>query len=111
MLDGGPIAMTYATTFGCAIGLPEEASEDLLPHVPGFPKVTMAVVDTGDPSTVVGYGQVGRVRLTVLHNEPFLPNVLEYDQAVRYETGPEWPCDGIANVQPLKASRAIPEGL
>jgi hypothetical protein len=73
--------------------------------------VTMAVVDKQDPARTVEYGEVGQVRLTVLHEDLFLPNILERDQAVRYATSADWPCDGVANVQPLQVSRAAPEGL
>ncbi|MEX2974733.1 arylcarboxylate reductase [Streptomyces sp. C184] len=110
-LDGGPIGTAYGNTFGCAMGLPAEEDGDVLPYVPHYPQVTMAVVDKNDPTRTVGYGDVGQVRLTVLHEDLFLPNILERDQAARYRTSADWPCDGVANVQPLQVSLAAPEGI
>ncbi|AXI80293.1 arylcarboxylate reductase [Peterkaempfera bronchialis] len=110
-LGGGVIGATYGNTFGNANGLPSPDGGSTLPYVPNYPHTTMAVVDKTDPTRVVEYGEEGRVRLMVLHEDLFLPNVLERDQALRYETPAEWPCDGVANVQPLKISTASPEGL
>ncbi|MFB6441539.1 arylcarboxylate reductase [Streptomyces sp. NPDC056411] len=110
-LDGGLVGTSYAHTVGCAMGLAPERGGDLLPYVPPYPQVTMAVVDRNRPERTVAYGEVGQVRLTVLHEDLFLPHLLERDQAVRYRTSADWPCDGVANVQPLQVSRAAPEGL
>lgn len=110
-LEGGVIGMTYGNTFGCAMGLPVERDGAILPYLPNYPQVTMAVVDKENPRRTVGYGEIGRVRLTVLHDDLFLPNILERDQAARYQTGDAWPCDGVANVRPLQISSAAPEGL
>jgi hypothetical protein len=49
--------------------------------------------------------------LTVLHDDLFLPNILERDQGERYDPGGRWPCDGVANVRPFQVTRATPEGL
>jgi hypothetical protein len=110
-LRDGPVGVSYGNTFGNAAGLPAEDDGELLPYLPNYPQVTMAVVDKADGATVVGYGEVGRVRLTVLHDDLFLPNVLERDQALRFDTGPAFPCDGVANVRPLQVTSAAPEGL
>ncbi|HEV2371303.1 MAG TPA: hypothetical protein VGS19_03960 [Streptosporangiaceae bacterium] len=110
-LSTGLVGVSYGNTFGNAAGLPAEQDGDLLPYLPNYPHVTMAVVDKADWSATVGYGEVGQVRLTVLHEDLFLPNVCERDQAVRYDTGLQWPCDGVANVRPLQITTAAPEGL
>jgi phenylacetate-coenzyme A ligase PaaK-like adenylate-forming protein len=110
-LGDGVIGTTYGNTFGCAIGLPAERGGDVLPYLPGYPQVTIAVVDPEDSRRIVGYGQTGRVRLTVLHEDLFLPNILERDQAIRYDPGEAWPCDGVANVSPLRIAPGGPEGL
>lgn len=110
-LDGGLVGTAYGSTLGSAVGLPPEDNGELLPYVPCYPQVTMTVVEPDDWARTVGYGEVGQVRLTVLHEDLFLPNVLERDQAVRYRTSAEWPCDGLANVQPLQVSRLVPQGL
>ncbi len=111
VLGGALIGTTYGNTFGCAIGLAAERGGDILPYVPSYPQVTMSVVDREEPTREVGPGELGRVRLTVLHDDLFLPNILERDQAVRYRTGDDWPCDGVANVRPLQNGEIVAEGL
>jgi len=103
--------LSYGNTFGNAAGLPVEQEGDLMPYAPNYPQVTMAVVDKADESSVVAYGAVGRVRLTVLHQDLFLPNVLERDEALRYDTGDGFPTDGVANVRPLETAVGTVEGL
>lgn len=109
-LGGGVIGTTYGNTFGNANGAPSADGGKTLPYLPNFPHTTMTVVDKEDESRIVDYGEVGRVRLMVLHEDLFLPNVLERDQAIRFRPR-DWPCDGVANVQPLQISADKPEGL
>jgi hypothetical protein len=110
-MNGGIVGRTYGNTLGVAAGLPAENGGDLLPYVPNFPHVTMTVVDKKDWTTAVNYGETGQVRLTVLQEDLFMPNVLERDQAIRHDLGGRWPCDGVANVRPLEVTSAKPEGL
>jgi hypothetical protein len=107
----GVVGCTYGNTFGVAAGLPAAPDGRLLPYLPNYPHVTMAVTDPQDWQRTVGYGAVGRVRLTVLHEDLFVPNILERDQATRYDTGADWPCDAVANVRPLQITSAAPEGI
>lgn len=109
-MGGGLVGRSYGNTFGNAAGVPD-ADGALLPYAPNFPQVTMAVVRPDDWRTTVEYGEVGQVRLTALHEDLLLPNVLERDQAVRYDLAGRWPSDGVANVRPLQALGAVPEGL
>ncbi|MFD5552572.1 arylcarboxylate reductase [Streptomyces sp. NPDC127068] len=110
-LDGGICGRSYGNTFGNAAGLPPVQDGEILPYAPNYPQVTMAVVDKADWSTPVAYGATGQVRLTVLHEDLLLPNVLERDQALRFDTGDGWPSDGVANVRPLQITSTAPEGL
>lgn len=110
-LDGGIVRSGYGNTFGNAVSLAPQDGGNVLPYAPTYPQVTMSVVDPDDFTQVVGRGESGRLRLTVLHEDLFLPNLLERDQATRYDTAGEWPVDGIANVRPLQVSQATPEGL
>ncbi|HEV2639969.1 MAG TPA: hypothetical protein VGX23_32850 [Actinocrinis sp.] len=110
-LNGGICGRSYGNTFGNGAGLPAEQNGEILPYAPNYPQVTMAVVDRNDWSTTVPYGATGQVRLTVLHEDLFLPNVLERDQALRFDTGAAWPSDGVANVRPLQITNTAPEGL
>lgn len=110
-LDGGLLGIQYGNTFGNALTLEVGQDGDFIAYVPNYPHVTMAVVDTGEQTRVVGYGEHGRVRLTVMHDDLFMPNIMERDLAVRYDVGDEWPCDGVANVRPLPELNNAPEGL
>jgi hypothetical protein len=110
-LDGGLVHYQYGNTLGNSAGLPAENNGDLMPCVPNYPQVNTDVVDKNDWRAVVGYGEVGQVRLTVLYEDLFLPNVLERDQAIRYDTTGRWPSDGVANVSPLQRNRETPEGM
>ncbi|RBL85483.1 arylcarboxylate reductase, partial [Streptomyces cavourensis] len=109
-LRGGICGLTYGNTFGNAACLDIERDGELISYVPNYPQVTMAVVDRSDLSTPVAPGTVGRVRLTVLHEDLFLPNILERDQALRHPTD-HWPTDGVANIRPLQITNSSPEGL
>jgi hypothetical protein len=105
------IGRSYGNTFGTSAGLPEVGDGELLPYVPNYPQVTIAVTDKDDWTRTVGMGELGRVRLTVMHDDLFLPNILERDQALRFDTGADWPCDGVANVRPLQVTTSAPEGI
>ncbi|KAA9166496.1 long-chain fatty acid--CoA ligase [Amycolatopsis acidicola] len=110
LLDG-IVGRTYGNTLGVAAGLPAPPDGSVLPYIPNYPQITMTVTSKADWRRTVGYGAVGRVLLTVLHEDLFLPNVLERDQASRYDTGPDWPCDGVADVRPLQDTSGAPETL
>ena len=100
-LNGGLLSVNYASTFGSALTLSVLEEGELIAYVPSYPHLTMAVVDTSDWTRVVDYGKEGQVRLTVMHEDLFLPNILENDLATRHDTGDEWPCDGVAHVRPF----------
>ncbi|WP_370421358.1 hypothetical protein AB8O64_24275 [Streptomyces sp. QH1-20] len=60
----------------------------------------MAVVDPDDPWREVAVGERGRVRVTTLLEDLFLPNLLERDSAVRTGPHPWFPWDGVTAVRP-----------
>jgi phenylacetate-coenzyme A ligase PaaK-like adenylate-forming protein len=102
---------SYGNTFGSSAGIPARDDGEILPYLPNYPHVTLAVVDKQDWTRTVGYGEFGQVRLTTMHDDLFLPNILERDQAVRFDTGDAYPCDGVANVLPFQKTRKAPEGI
>jgi hypothetical protein len=53
------------------------------------------------PHELVEYGQTGRVRLTTLTKEFFMPRFLERDQAEREPPCERYPWDGVRNVRPF----------
>ncbi|MFF8505686.1 phenazine biosynthesis protein [Streptomyces anulatus] len=77
-----------------------------------FPETTRLhlVDEDGEP---VAYGERGRVRLHLVSEEMFLPNVLERDTAVRVEPSDGSAVDGLADVQTYRRldDVAIIEGV
>ncbi|MET8689243.1 arylcarboxylate reductase [Streptomyces sp. NPDC004732] len=109
-LDGGICGISYGNTLGNAAFLGVRQGSATIPYMPNYPQVTMQVVRKDDWTSVVAPGASGQVRLTVLHDDLFLPNVLERDQAARH-VDDDWPCDGVADVRPLQVTNSAPEGL
>ncbi len=64
------------------------------------PRAMLRVVDPQDPWRLVDYGQWGRIMLTTLTRELFLPNFLERDEAVRAKPYATYPWDGVRDVRP-----------
>jgi phenylacetate-coenzyme A ligase PaaK-like adenylate-forming protein len=76
------------------------------------PRAVLRVVDPGDTTRLKNYGEWGRVELTTLTKEFFMPRFLERDEAIRRE--PRAPCawDGVAEVRPFGAmEKNIVEGV
>jgi hypothetical protein len=110
-LNGGLLAVMYGNTLGCANPLRVEQDGDLMIYGPNYPQITMTVTDPDDCTKVVDYSDYGRVRLTLMYDDLFMPNIMERDRAMRYDLGKEWPCEGVANVTPLRIDNSAPEGL
>ena len=109
--DDVPVITNYGNTYGNCVGIGPESPGGPLRYLPQYPHVTTAVGDFEDWTVPLAPGDPGRVRLTVLQRDLFLPNVLERDRAVRYDPGDGWPAEGVADVGPLSVRRATPEGL
>ncbi|MHC5155908.1 MAG: hypothetical protein ACYSO3_07290 [Planctomycetota bacterium] len=76
------------------------------------PWAVLRVVDPDDTSRLVDYDQWGRVELTTLTKEFFLPRFLERDEAIRQRPIEEYPWDGVGQVRPLGSSKQeIIEGV
>ena len=70
------------------------------------------VVDPDEPTRLVGYGETGRVRLTTLTKEFFMPRFLERDEAEREAPCDQYPWDGVRNVRPFsKFATKVVEGV
>ncbi|WNF28116.1 hypothetical protein RI138_15465 [Streptomyces sp. C11-1] len=70
-------------------------------HLPP-PFAVLTVVDPGDPWRELPVGERGRVRVTTLLEDLFIPNLLERDSAVRTGPHPWFPWDGVAAVRPFE---------
>ncbi|HEY5311377.1 MAG TPA: hypothetical protein VIK18_02615 [Pirellulales bacterium] len=65
------------------------------------PRAATEVVEFNDPMQVVGYGQTGRVKLTTLTKEFFMPGFLERDEGERELPYEKYPWDGVSGVRPF----------
>jgi hypothetical protein len=59
------------------------------------------VVDFQDNDRVVDYGQSGRVKLTTLTREFFMPGFMERDEGERELPYLQYPWDGVSGVRPF----------
>jgi hypothetical protein len=66
------------------------------------PRAVIEVVSFKDRDKVVGYGETGRVRLTTLTRETFIPGFLERDEGERQPPYELYPWDGISGVRPFR---------
>ena len=104
LVEGAYFAPTYGNTLmGLAVHRPTGESEDYaIIYYPPAPRATIDVVDPDDPDRVVGYGESGRVRLTTLTREFFMPRFLERDEGEREPPSDKYPWDGVRNVRPFQ---------
>jgi hypothetical protein len=74
------------------------------------PRAVAEVVSFDDSNTLVQYGQTGRVKLTTLTPEFFVPGFLERDEGEREKPYEKYPWDGVSGVRPyhkLAASTTV----
>ena len=103
LLEGAYFAATYGNTLmGLACHKPfDPADNHAIIYYPPQPRAVSQVVDPDDMDTVVAHGETGRVLLTTLTKEFFMPRFLERDEAERAEPIPEYPWDGVENLRLL----------
>lgn len=76
------------------------------------PRAVLRVVDPQDAEETVAYGAWGRVELTTLTKELFMPRFLERDEAMRREPCTLYPWDGVGDVRPFgMLEKKIVEGV
>jgi phenylacetate-coenzyme A ligase PaaK-like adenylate-forming protein len=109
-LLGGPpevsgiyMTPTYGNTLmGLACSKPVTAGEGYkISYYAPQPRAVIEVVDFKDPNHIVEYGQTGRVKLTTLTKEFFVPGFLERDEGEREPPYEKYPWDGISGVRPF----------
>jgi hypothetical protein len=64
------------------------------------PRAVTEVVEFEDANTPVAYGETGRVKLTTLTKELFIPGFLERDEGEREKPFETFPWDGVSGVRP-----------
>ena len=95
---------TYGNTLmGLACSRPVTPADDYkIAYYAPQPRAVIEVVSFDDPGEVVPYGETGRVRLTTLTKELFVPGFLERDEGEREEPYDDFPWDGISGVRPFR---------
>jgi phenylacetate-coenzyme A ligase PaaK-like adenylate-forming protein len=105
---------TYGNTLmGLAASVPLRPEDQFsVTYYPPQPRAVLQVVDPNKPHQIVPYGQWGRVELTTLTREFFMPRFLERDEAIRREPRPPYAWDGVGEVRPFGAmEKNIVEGV
>jgi phenylacetate-coenzyme A ligase PaaK-like adenylate-forming protein len=96
---------TYGNTLmglACSRPLAPEENWSITYYSPQ-PRAVLRVVDPVDTDRTVGYGEWGRVELTTLTKEFFMPRFLERDEAIRRAPYERYPWDGVGEVRPFGA--------
>jgi len=70
------------------------------------PRAAIQVVDFDNYDKVVEYGQTGRVLLTTLTKEFFVPRFPERDEGEREQPWEKFPWDGVSGVRPFRVFAA-----
>src|SRR3990172_5821159 len=114
LLEGAYLAPTYGNTLmGLATHKPFDPADNYgVIYYPPLPRAMIEVVDPDHPEKVVEYGQTGRVCLTTLTREFFMPRFLERDEAEREPPCATYPWDGVRNVRPFSGlQESVVEGV
>ena len=67
------------------------------------PRAVLRIVDPKATNNTVDYDAWGRVELTTLTKEFFMPRFLERDEAIRRPHHAKYPWDGVGDVRPFGA--------
>ncbi|MCS7166867.1 MAG: hypothetical protein RMI91_09040 [Gemmatales bacterium] len=102
------IAPTYGNTLmGLAVApMPRPEENYKITYYAPQPRAVIEVVDFDDYNRIVDYGQEGRVLLTTLTKEFFMPRFPERDEGVREPPCERFPWDGISGVKPFRGFAA-----
>lgn len=98
------IAPTYGNTLMglAASDMPTADQNYKIAYYAPEPRAVAEVVDFDDPNKLVGFGQTGRVKLTTLTKELFVPGFLERDEGEREQPCAKYPWDGVSGVRPYR---------
>jgi phenylacetate-coenzyme A ligase PaaK-like adenylate-forming protein len=105
---------TYGNTLmGLAASVPLQPEDKFsITYYAPQPRAVLRVVDPQKTENTKGYGEWGRVELTTLTREFFMPRFLERDEAIRREPRAPYAWDGVAEVRPFGAmEKTIVEGV
>jgi phenylacetate-coenzyme A ligase PaaK-like adenylate-forming protein len=102
------MAPTYGNTLMglAAADLPTREANYKITYYAPQPRAVVQVVDLDNPDKLVAYGQPGRVMLTTLTKEFFVPRFLERDEGERERPSAKYPWDGVSGVRPYRGFAA-----
>jgi len=103
LLEDVYLAPTYGNTLMGLAPSPLSGAENnyKITYFAPQPRAVIQVVDFDDPSRVVNFGETGRVMLTTLTKEFFLPRFLERDEGERESPLEDYPWDGVSGLRPF----------
>jgi len=114
LVPGVDFVPTYGNTLmGLACHKPFDPADryEIIYHAPQ-PRAVVQIVSPDNAEELVPYGKMGRVMLTTLTRETFIPRFLERDQAIRRPPCDKYPWDGAGNVQPFSGfAGTVVEGV
>lgn len=102
-LEGVFMTPTYGNTLmglACSAPVRPENGYKITYYAPQ-PRAAIEVVEFDDYTRTIGYGQTGRVKLTTLTKEFFVPGFMERDEGEREPPFEKYPWDGISGVRPF----------
>lgn len=105
---------TYGNTLmGLAVSDPNYAKNNYsITYYSPQPRAVLRLVNPKDTKQTVGYNEWGRVELTTLTYEFFVPRFLERDEALRRPPIDGLPWDGVGDVRPFGATeKKVIEGV
>ena len=104
LLDGAYMTPTYGNTLmGLAASAPTGPDNNYkIAYYAPQPRAVLEVVDFDDANTVVDYGETGRIKLTTLTRECFIPGFLERDEGEREPPYERAAWDGVSGVRPYR---------
>jgi phenylacetate-coenzyme A ligase PaaK-like adenylate-forming protein len=97
---------TYGNTLmGLAVSIPEELKDNnySVTYYAPQPRAVLRIVDPEKTEITKEYGEYGRVELTTLSHEFFMPRFLERDEAIRRKPHAKYAWDGVGDVRPFGA--------
>ena len=105
LLDGVYMTPTYGNTLmGLAASKPFDLADNYkITYYAPQPRAVLQVVDFDDDNRIVDYGETGRVTLTTLTKEFFVPHFMERDEGERELPCEAYPWDGVSGVRPYRA--------
>ncbi len=105
---------TYGNTLmGLACSLPLKSDDNYsITYWAPQPRAVLRVVNPDKTTDCVEYGDYGRVELTTLTKEFFMPRFLERDEAIRRHPCQQYPWDGVGDVRPFGSqTTSVIEGV